>query len=849
MTWLDDGIEQRLLLARVHNRIVSELGSTISTPSSDEFEDSEEEASLLNARPTDLWGETESTTWTDVASGQDDFDRLSESSGEEYASTTSEINVEEIAEQVVETLVDEVEQSARGLREYVVPDRGDAESWEGFVSFYFDHPDEYESDGYDYNSWFEHIQSNSKLSWIYAAISQCLLKRNITDEETIDKIRSSLVNLMECAGMIAYSMNRATCPGDVVMALITGYKLITQRNVSTDAVDVVAHILKFARKYFGGLSWKNPIAGIFGGDESDDDDDTPLGNQNMTRVHLQSEPLLEGETSFAKFSSFTKMFRRMVTDWKSVANSKLAKKIRQIIVNVVAMGWMKASNLPNVLSFSDFEITAAKEKVSDVSFVFSVFDGVSYFLERMVQSAKMGSFQPFFHSESTYAAWADKAQKLEHESLKLTNPLATGLDVHKYTKDIAECINEGEFIVKCADDKWEKRLIQSTLFSLKGIQTNLLLKKFAQATRAVPYALLVHGTSSVGKSKFMELLHSTYADAYKKDKSEKFKYTRCWADEFWSGFDSGMWCLILDDIALLNPAKAQEDKSTNIIIPAINGIAFGPPQADLKDKGMTPARFDLVLASTNTKDLNSEIFFSCPLAVLRRFKMIVTLTVKEQYGQEDAKEFLDQEKVQDCDEVWPDYWDITVSRALPSKRVDQAGVHFKEVFKFSNIYDFIEAYITDTRNHWKYQELDAKNTTSLNNVKLCGGCCRPETMCRCIGARLTLDDLSTSQMSEKSVKTDLTESHYDKMDETDELQGWFSRDEDTMTDDVTIEDVKMLFNGEYIRIGGLRREEGESYKGSVLVFSPETRSFSKCTQVLTMEDRWRRQKTVHMQHS
>jgi hypothetical protein len=86
---------------------------------------------------------------------------------------------------------------------------------------------------------------------------------------------------------------------------------------------------------------------------------------------------------------------------------------------------------------------------------------------------------------------------------------------------------------------------------------------------------------------------------------------------------------MLDDVAVVAPAKATSDDTLEEIMRIVNIMPWTPPQAELERKGVYPVEPKLFLASTNVKTLNAAYWFSVPIAIQRRFPYVITVLPKK----------------------------------------------------------------------------------------------------------------------------------------------------------------------------------------------------------------------------
>lgn len=560
-----------------------------------------------------------------------------------------------------------------------------------------------------FHSWMEKMQAfplyESCRAFVYDQASK-IVGGAILDSFT-SELYDQLINVFETTSMMMFSLTKCCDWQGIVFVLVMGYKMLTRRNVIGDVINLTSKITKLLKGYM------------------------PEGIASYGVENLQSG------FSCSSFEEFIDTCRSMVKNYKTVMDSPVVKKVKSMFMYVLSFGIFESFGVSfESFNYDDIEASYLRRRhTSKADFVLSVFDGITFIIQRGMQAIKTGSLLPLFHSEETYVKWVETAQRLEEDSHKLMNATAAGIDLHEFTKDLDECIIEGESIVKYADKGKEKMMLSGLLRSLRIIRCVRLTRKFAQEERDVPYSLVLHGDSSVGKSKMKEFLFYLFGTAFDLPVDDRFKYTRCPSDEYWSGFDSGVWCLILDDIALLNPTKAVNDPSTSALIPIINGVPFNPPMAIAEEKGTCSLRAKFVIATTNQQDLNARLFYNCPLAVLRRFRLFVELCVHPDYAQEANPTMLDPAKAARCEDEWPNYWNIKVSRVVavpPKKGETLCGYKFDPVFDEPiDIFTFASFVVENAKAFRTYQAMDIESTTSMRSVTMCKKCIAPSSRCHC----------------------------------------------------------------------------------------------------------------------
>jgi hypothetical protein len=396
------------------------------------------------------------------------------------------------------------------------------------------------------------------------------------------------------------------------------------------------------------------------------------------------------------------------------------------------------------LDFSDFNYSQlAAQKIkrdhsSKIGFIFTLCNSVVWVLERTMQSIKLGSFSPFYHSSASYAKWATTAYRLLEDESKLTNEEATGINYNDFIYRLDTTLTEGDAMSQFALEKTEKVALATLMSKLRLLRTRRCVEDAAQKTRKAPDAILVFGSSSVAKSKFCEILFQYYGKLRDLDTSSNKMYTRCFTDEYWTNFKTFKWCIHMDDIAMLNPKLGSLDPSLAEVIQIVNNVPYTPPQAALEDKGQNPLRPSLVIGSTNVEKLNASAYFTCPLAVQRRFKYIVELEVKDEYClvQDNVRTcMIDPSRLPPSEPgQFPDFWEITVKQVFAEN-----GGHGKvctpridEIKTFSHVDDFLAFWGCLLAESAVCNKKEQLSSTHMETVTVCKSCFKIGKACTCL---------------------------------------------------------------------------------------------------------------------
>jgi hypothetical protein len=444
------------------------------------------------------------------------------------------------------------------------------------------------------------------------------------------------------------------------------------------------------------------------------------------------------------FSSFRKWF----TMCDSLSSHPMIKKIKKIFHYILSYSLFERFGL----TFDNFWFSKAEEEYtkkqcdSKNGFVYAVVDGASFILERLYDCITTGSWNPIIHSGHQYGVWVDSVYQIKEDSQKLQNPDVCGFSYHEFLMRLDAALERGEAICKYATD-----IDKGTFTMLKRLQSELRLLKASECTkraarenRPMPFSLLHYGGSSVAKTTLQKVVFYYIARISNQSCDSSCHYTRCFADDFWSGFRTYMWSIVLDDVAAQNPNMGP-DASMAEIIQILNMIPTVTNQADLEDKGCIPLRPLLVQTTTNTKSLNAGAYYCNQLAILRRFPLVITVVVKAEYctlinGQVPipAERMLDHSRVPKYgSEDYPDFWELKVEKII-AHADPVTGIQTAKYIdalpggaKFTSIYEFLAYVGKEYIAHHEHQRDIEKAERLYSEILICKTCFFPKNRCHC----------------------------------------------------------------------------------------------------------------------
>lgn len=456
----------------------------------------------------------------------------------------------------------------------------------------------------------------------------------------------------------------------------------------------------------------------------------------MIAEELQSSDQPQGYTN--PFSRF----REWIAKYESVATHPIVQRLKKVFRFVMSFAILERFGI----TFSSFWYDKAEEEYirsahsSSSDFLYTVIEGASFIAERLYDCYKTGTWSPIIHSGKNYGSWVDDIYRIKEDAQKLHNPEANGLSYHEFVARVKNAIEKGEAICRFTVDitPADKNLLKRLLSDVRLIEADLLTKAAARQSRDAPFTVLYYGGSGIGKSTLQKLTFSHYGKLFKLPTGDEFHYPRSPDNEYWSGFQTSVWSLVLDDIAAQNPNMGP-DKSMGEILQIVNNVPYTPPQADLADKGRTPLRVELVQATTNTKSLNAAAYYCNQLAILRRFPIVVTATVKPEFSANPTapagERMLDSSKCPDLKPgEYPDYWRFEIEKVRPVLGTDgRQTAQYECVHVFDDIYNYMAWLSAEAKRHKQNQQIMKMAQKSYMETEVCDACCRPEIACECPG--------------------------------------------------------------------------------------------------------------------
>jgi hypothetical protein len=448
------------------------------------------------------------------------------------------------------------------------------------------------------------------------------------------------------------------------------------------------------------------------------------------------------QIDFEGVGDYLRNTRNVFNTWELFANSRLWKKLKQMVAYATMYG------LHGEIS-DDIAKKLVKEhrlKTTKHEMVYQVLEFALFLCERGYQFVATGEFSSFYHSSSTYEKWYTETRDVISKARYLNNPAAHGIDEHMFREKVDVLLEQGNQIIRFARKSKgsDAVMVQRTMYELATVKAEFINRKSAQALRKAPFTVLVEGQSKVAKSTFAKLIHDYYAAICHKDNSEGHRYTRECCEDYWDGFVTPMWSVLMDDIAYILPDKSiGVDKTLVDILSVGNNTPKVPNMAALEDKGRTPLKPDLLVGTTNCPDLNLSLYFQTPYAVARRFPFHIRIRPKAGFEDRDNPISIQSNPPAATAGCYEDWWDICiyVPKAVPQTEasVDEFRMMSKlEPLESENgkpkiwgMREFLPWLHSEIVKHNDIQNKIMASNILRTKIGICDECHLPEGMCSC----------------------------------------------------------------------------------------------------------------------
>lgn len=370
------------------------------------------------------------------------------------------------------------------------------------------------------------------------------------------------------------------------------------------------------------------------------------------------------------------LVKNLQTNWSLVKENRAFKQFSKLMGILVVLGLCDASNLQfSVGGFKMFDKQLSEKHLSTYDLADAIFSTVTYFAEGVYLCFQKGSIQPLLVNDFAVLeldeeyvnmlTWWDLVKNGNLEKFH-------GIADSEYTRRLDIVISKLTSLLSSLSG-FDKTLVSNKLLKCKVIRNELTNIKISSGTRRSPFAIELFGESSQGKTTFGDALVDALLTSAGLSTDKGYRAALNPGDKFFSNWTSDKTVAILDDLA--NEKSAFVEKPpTRAIIDICNNQMYYAPKAELEAKGKCFVEPEIVVVTTNKKDLDAYAYSNCPYSIQRRMDLVFTVVCKPQFqrtiegrhcGVDSAKvrEFYTIDGVYNPPSI-QDIWLLTIEQAV-----------------------------------------------------------------------------------------------------------------------------------------------------------------------------------------
>lgn len=204
-----------------------------------------------------------------------------------------------------------------------------------------------------------------------------------------------------------------------------------------------------------------------------------------------------------------------------------------------------------------------------------------------------------------------------------------GITLDTYIEEVLDLQATGEKMLDSSSNKMVRVAIHNQLKVIMKHRAEFKRLSDVESLREQPFALLMYGISSVGKTCLTSLMVPQLQHAMGIPSGPEYVYNFDSSDKYMSALDPRKNTFVTDDLGHMNPLYV-DVQASELVISLINNHKRFAVMADVDSKGKVPIRPNIIVASTNRPDLHATTTSVAPLAIWRRFCYHIEVTVRDE---------------------------------------------------------------------------------------------------------------------------------------------------------------------------------------------------------------------------
>lgn len=351
---------------------------------------------------------------------------------------------------------------------------------------------------------------------------------------------------------------------------------------------------------------------------------------------FQAEDLITMQSGFDSpvvYPDWLECIRNIQTNWHMAKNNKAFGQFSKLLGILVTLGLCDASHLSfDIAGFKLFDENILKKHLTAFDLADALFGTVAYFVEGAYLCFKTKSFQPLLLNDF-------KIVELDQEYINMTTwwglvvngnlERQHGISDAEYSHRLDVVTTKMSALLSTATGM-DKTLLANKVTKCKTIKNDLISLKISSGTRRSPFAVELYGSSSQGKTTFGDQLLDALMISNGLPSGKEYRAALNAGDKFFSNWTSDKLVAILDDLAN-EKSNFVERPPTRAIIDICNNQMYYAPKAEIEAKGKCFVEPEVLLVTTNVKDLDAHAYSNVPFSVQRRMDLVMTVKCKPQF--------------------------------------------------------------------------------------------------------------------------------------------------------------------------------------------------------------------------
>ncbi|AQP31142.1 non-structural polyprotein [Bat dicibavirus] len=440
-------------------------------------------------------------------------------------------------------------------------------------------------------------------------------------------------------------------------------------------------------------------------------------------------------------------FRQANANWNMFVKCPGFEKISRLISVCMSLGLLNSKSID--IDFNGiklFTMKAMERQATALDFMDALFQTLAYLIEGGYECFKLKSMMPLMYNDPNAMSDEAKYDKLvDNFEYCKTGDLErlAGIDPNDYAKMLYDLeIHFKTCAMGCANPLATK-LYLGRAKRLHDLHVQYNQIRAQGGLRIEPVCFKVFGQSAVGKSTVSQLLMINVLKYCGFDASDTRVASINESDKFDSNLRSDVNGIYIDDMA--NTAVDFVERSPCAkLIELKNNVRITGNMAEADMKGKVTLEPKCLCITTNVKDTMSHKYSNEPISVDRRFDLIITVKVREEFAKNGI--MLDKDAVERHYKgnipYFPDIWDFTIESVYPipnptvGKPVltgyevvkDEVGEPMEDIGIHQLIY-----YCTEfAKKHFEQQKSLLDRSANLSDkLQFCNKCNYARELCCC----------------------------------------------------------------------------------------------------------------------